>query len=200
MPGQPRILGCVMYLVAAVIGLVFGGLDQWLGSLWIMSHLGFWTDSVSLMSAPWLALPFLAGWRVSTGRRAVLMGLLVTFAALCGYFVMTLSPLEGVSASQIHLGLFVRSQLHVIVPGLVSGPLFGWLGYLWRTSRSWLSAAAVAVAFCGEPLARWLVRQPIPAVPVAVAEVVAGLAVAVFFVRSRQVWHQRAQELRSPGW
>jgi hypothetical protein len=42
----------VSYLVAAVIGLVFGALDQLLGTLWSMTHLGVWTDSVSLMSAP----------------------------------------------------------------------------------------------------------------------------------------------------
>jgi hypothetical protein len=178
----------MIFVVTAVIGLVFGALDQLLGTLWSTSHLGVWSESVSLMSAPWLALPFLAGWRTPGRRAAVLMGLVVTAAALCGYFILTLSPLEGVSASQLHLTGFVRSQLHVIVPGLVTGPLFGWLGNLWRTSRSWLSATAVVVAFCGEPLARWLVRQPIPVAPVATAEVTIGLAVAAWFALNRRAW------------
>lgn len=84
--------------------------------------------------------------------------------------------------------MFVRSQLHVIVPGVVTGPLFGWLGYLWRTSRSWLSAVTVVVAFCGEPLVRWLVRQPIPAAGVAAVEVMLGLAVATYFAMKRRAW------------
>jgi hypothetical protein len=181
----------VSYLVAAVIGLVFGALDQLLGTLWSMSHLGVWTVSVSLMSAPWLALPFLAGWRTPVAWRAALMGLLVTAAGLCGYFIMTLSPLEGVTASQVNIAAFVRSQLHVIVPGIVTGPLFGWLGNLWRTSRSWLSATAVVVAFCGEPLARWLVHQPIQTAAVALAEIAIGLAVAVCFALNRRAWSRR---------
>ena len=188
----------MIYLLAAVIGLVFGALDQLLGTLWSMSHLGVWTVSVSLMSAPWLALPFLAGWRTPVAWRAALMGLVVTAAALCGYFIMTLSPLEGVTASQIHVAAFVRSQLHVIVPGIVTGPLFGWLGNLWRTSRSWLSATAVVVAFCGEPLARWLVRQPIPAAQVALAEVAIGLAVAVCFALNRRAWSRRSWAWPAP--
>jgi Family of unknown function (DUF6518) len=188
---EPRIFECVIYLVTAVTGLVFGGLDQVLGTLWSTSHLGVWTESVSLMSAPWLALPFLAGWRAPERRRAMLLGLVVTAAGLCGYFILTLSPAEGVSASQIHLTAFVHSQLHVIVPGVVTGPLFGWLGNLWRTSRSWLSATAVIVAFCGEPLVRWLVRQPIPSAQVATIEVAAGLAVAGYFVLNRRAWRRR---------
>jgi hypothetical protein len=182
----------VIYLVTAAIGLVFGALDQMLGTLWSTSHLGVWTESVSLMSAPWLALPFLAGWRTPDRRRPVLLGLVVTLAALCGYFILTLSPFEGVSASQIHIAGFVRSQLHVIVPGVVTGPLFGWLGNLWRTSRSWLSAAVVVVAFCGEPLVRWLVRQPIPVTRVASAEVAIGLAAAAYFTLNRRSWRRRA--------
>ena len=174
--------------MVAVIGLVFGALDQLLGTLWSMTHLGVWTVSVSLMSAPWLALPFLAGWRTPVAWRAALMGLLITVAGLCGYFIMTLSPLEGVTASQVNIAAFVGSQLHVIVPGIVTGPLFGWLGNLWRTSRSWLSATAVVIAFCGEPLARWLVHQPIQAAAVALAEVAIGLAVAVCLVLNRRPW------------
>ena len=184
--------------MAAVIGLVFGALDQLLGTLWSMSHLGTWTVSVSLMSAPWLALPFLAGWRTPVAWRAALMGLVVTVAGLCGYFIMTLSPLEGVTASQIHIAAFLRTQLHVIVPGIVTGPLFGWLGNLWRTSRSWLSATAVVVAFCGEPLARWLVRQPIQAAQVAVAEVAIGLAVAVCLALNRRAWSRRSWAQPAP--
>jgi hypothetical protein len=186
----------MIFVVTGVLGFAFGAFDQWLGILSSTTHLGGWTDSVSLMSAPWLALPFLAGWRAPDRRRAVLLGVTVTMAALCGYFAMTLSPFEGVTASQIHLTAFARSQLQVIVPGLLTGPLFGWLGNRWRTSRSWLSATAVVIAFCGEPLVRWLVRQPIPAARVAAVEVAIGVAVAAYFAVHRRTDYVRSEEVR----
>ena len=102
---------------------------------------------------------------------------------LSGYFAMTLSPLEGVNLATVGALGFIRSQLHVIVPGLVSGPIFGWLGYQWRTSRSWLSAALVAGAFCLEPPARTGYGQPFQFAGVAAGEILFGLVVATYFAR-----------------
>ena len=111
------------------------------------------------MSATWLLLPFLAGLTRERAAPAAALGLLVTYAGLLGYFVMTLSPLEGVALSQVHLAAFLRSQSDLLVGGLLSGPLFGWLGQRWRVSRSWASALLIAGAVCGEPLARALVGR-----------------------------------------
>jgi hypothetical protein len=122
----------VVYVVTMAIGFAFGAVDQYLGSLWSFSHLGHWAVGVSLMSAPWLALPFLLGCRETSPRRAALLGWLVTQSALIGYFVLTLSPVEGVSLQGIDTLGFVRSQLHVILPGLATGP------------GAWLVGAAVA--------------------------------------------------------
>jgi len=136
-------------LVGLMVGLGFGGADQYLGSL-PAEH---WATSVSLLSAPWLVLPFLFGYAQATVRRSAWIGLFVTVAALVGYAVMTLSPIEGARPTLMGFVGFVRSDPRVIFGGLVSGPLYGWLGHRWRTRRAWASAALVAGAVCFEPLA-----------------------------------------------
>ena len=140
------------------------------------NHVGYWTTDISGMSAPWLALPFLIGLRQPNGVGGAAWGAAVTFAALVGYFAMTISPIEGVS--HVDLLAFIRSQEHVILPAIVTGPLWGWLGYRWRVSRSWSSAAAVAGAFCLEPLARVAYGNPFTYTGVAAAEVALGVALA----------------------
>jgi hypothetical protein len=149
------------YLVAALAGLLFGAGVQYLGTLTMGAVLGTWAWAVSGMSAPWLLLPFVAGMTQTRARRAMMVGLVVTLAALAGYFVMAQSPMEGAP-----IGRFVPRMVAMIgsgynplwiAGGLVSGPLFGLLGQRWRVARSWVSAAVVAFALCFEPLARGLV-------------------------------------------
>jgi hypothetical protein len=146
----------VIFVVVALVGLAFGAGDQYLGSLKSMVALGPWTVSVSQMSALWLLLPFAFGCTQDRPRRAMVAGLAATVAALVGYFAMTLSPMEGVSLSSAAAGILplLRSNLLVIVGGLVTAPAFGLLGQRWRVSRSWVSAALVAGALLLEPLAR----------------------------------------------
>src|SRR5205807_2575599 len=104
-----------------------------------MVALGPWTVSVSQMSALWLLLPFALGCTQDRPRRAMVVGLVVTVSALVGYFAMTLSPVEGVALGRVPAGILplLRSNLVVIVGGLVSGPGFGLLGQRWRLGRSW---------------------------------------------------------------
>jgi len=131
---------------------VFGAGDQYLGTIHAANAMGWWSISVSLLSAPWLILPFLVGATQGRPRRAAVAGLVVTLSALAGYFAMTLSPMEGVHFSLVSLrGLLGTNQLNEI-GGLVFGPLFGWLGYRWHARRSWLAAALVTGALCLEPL------------------------------------------------
>ena len=84
------------FLLAIAIGFVFGALDQYLGTVHVTSHLGWWTITVSGMSAPWLILPFLAGLTQERAKRAVALGVVVVLAALAGYFAMSNSVFEGV--------------------------------------------------------------------------------------------------------
>jgi hypothetical protein len=176
--------------LAALGAFLFGAVDQYLGGLWSATHIGFWSIDVSMMSAPWLALPFVFGARERVAARAAWIGALATFAALLGYFAMTLSPIEGVALRQVHPLPFLVSQLHVILPAVLTGPVWGWLGHRWRSGRSWVGAVAVGGAFCLEPLARAIYGQPFAAADVAMAEAVAGVVLTgllvVLAVRARR--------------
>jgi hypothetical protein len=176
----------VAFVVAAVIGLVFGAGDQYLGTLAAGSVLGTWSWTVSGMSAPWLILPFATGMTQDRPRRAMALGLVITMSALAGYFAMTYSPMESIPLREFWSGVvrMVTSMPNPlwIVAGAVTGPLFGFLGHRWRVARSWVSAALITVALCFEPLARFLVgtlaHQPI----VWAGEIAAGVGVGLAFL------------------
>jgi len=170
----------VVPAVALVLALVFGGVDQYLGSF--SAHP--WMADVSLLSAPWLAIAFLAGWTQESARRGAALGLACTAAALTGYAVMTLSPVENAHFTTSGLAGFISSERFVLVGGIVTGPLFGWFGQQWRVRRAWVGALATALAICLEPL----VTVPAPAYHhvrshnVAAAEAAVGLIAAMYVV------------------
>jgi hypothetical protein len=178
------------YLAAALVGLAFGGADQYLGSL---VTLGPWSAAVSAMSAPWLLLPFVFGATQRRRRRAMLLGLLVTVAALTGYFALTLSPLEGVPFSRFPADLvaLAHSNLRNIVGGLVAGPAFGVLGHRWRATRSLSAAGLVALAFCLEPLARLAVGQLSWPTVVWGIEVAVGACLGGYFLIAGAMYRER---------
>jgi hypothetical protein len=177
----------------AAAALVFGAVDQFLGTTHVLVHTGAWTTTVSNMSALWLILPFLAGCSQATPRRAVGAGAIATLAAFVGYFALTLSPLEGVSLAHAVRGAapLVHGQAIWLAGGALTAPAFGFLGYRWRAQRAWSSALAFSLALALEPVA-WVAAgletrfaDPRPAWA---GEVVAGLcALAAFaWLRSRR--------------
>jgi hypothetical protein len=127
-----------------------------MGTLHVTLRLGWWTQSVSQMSALWLLLPFLLGSTQKRPGRGALVGLVAAFSALFGYFLMGVSPAEGhplTDAVDIAPG-WIRSNAVWIAGALVTGPLFGYLGSRWRIRRSTLAAAIIAGAFLLEPIVR----------------------------------------------
>ncbi|MEO9180848.1 MAG: hypothetical protein ABI298_04265, partial [Acidimicrobiales bacterium] len=60
--------------LAALLGAVFGAGDQYLGSR--SGHP--WLTDISLLSAPWLALPFVVGSLQKSVRRALIVGCAAT--------------------------------------------------------------------------------------------------------------------------
>ena len=168
----------MVVVVALVLSGLFGGGDQYLGSLsWHP-----WAADVSLLSAPWLVVAFLAGCTQRDPRRAALLGFACTATALLGYGLMTLSPVEHAQLNLHTVEGFVRSESPVIVGSVFTGPLFGWFGQRWRTDRAWLGALVVAAAVCLEPFARTAYGHAIRFRAVSLAEVAAGLAMAVYVV------------------
>jgi hypothetical protein len=173
------------FLAIVIGGLIFGAGDQYLGTVHAVSAIGWWSISVSQLSAPWLILPFLVGMTQERPRRAAVAGLVVTLAALTGYFLMTLSPMEGVHLSLVNIrGLLSSNQLNEI-GGLIFGPLFGWLGYRWHARRWWPAAALVTCALCLEPFAVTVVGRNVGRSGLVWAfEIVFGVAVGIWFLAS----------------
>jgi hypothetical protein len=165
----------VTAVLALLLAAAFGAGDQYLGSF----SMHPWMADVSLLSAPWLLLPFFAGWTQREAKRAALLGLGCTFAALLGYGLMTLSPFENAHLTTATARGFLVSSHRIFFGALFTGPLFAWLGYRWRVHRDWLGALATAGALCLEPLAH-VIRSG----TVRLAEVAAGLALAGYFAVS----------------
>jgi hypothetical protein len=166
-----------------VLSAAFGAGDQYLGS----GHVGGigWPTDVSLLSAPWLVLAFVAGSTQRDPRRAALLGLGCTAAALLGYFLMTDSPAEGAQYSLANARGFFLSEHLVLLGAVFTGPLFGWFGQQWRTRRAIAGALVTAAALCLEPLARRASVDPIRYRAVSLAEVLAGLALAAAVLARR---------------
>ena len=175
-----------MIAFAAVFGLAFGALDQYLGSVWGLTTLGPWATSLSGMSAPWLALPFAFGATARSRRRAALIGAVVTAGALLGYFAMTLSPFEGVDVGHVDVVGFAASQRVNLAGGVITGPLFGVMGFLWRRRRARLALLGVAAAFTLEPVARSAVGRLDDQTAVWLAEAALGIALCTYAAVSRR--------------
>jgi hypothetical protein len=179
--------------IALVLSAAFGAGDQYFGSV-----VHPWGPDVASLSAPWLLLAFLAGCSERTPRRAVLLGLGCTFAALVGYYLLTDSPLEGAQYTLANAHGFFVSNAPVVLGSFFTGPLFGWFGQRWRSGRELAGALAAAVAFCLEPLIRrsamspihflgrgYMVTTPIDSHVVVAAEVAVGLALATYVLVRR---------------
>ena len=189
LPGSSGSIAAMAVALAIVLSVAFGAGDQYLGSLTGSGHVwaAGWSSDISLLSAPWLVLPFLAGATQRLPRRAALLGLVCTYAALLGYAVMTLSPIEHAHLTVATLRGFAISERSVLVGGIVTGPLFGWFGQRWRTRREIWGALLTAAVLCLEPLARRLTIDPIRYRSVWLAEVAAGLVLAVAVLGHRYV-------------
>src|SRR5579871_3623084 len=168
--------------LALLLSAAYGAGTQYLGA-----RVPGWGPDVAKLSAPWILIAFFAGWSQTTPRRAVLLGLGATAAALTGYWLMTDSPAEGAQYTLANAHGFLVSNAFTVVGGLVTGPLFGCFGYRWRTQRALLGALVTAGALCLEPLARkaplgavlgYQVGDPIGSHAVTIVEVAAGLLLA----------------------
>jgi hypothetical protein len=153
-----------------------GALDQYLGA----QYSRFGTE-VSLMSAPWLLVPFVAGAGQLQWRRAAWLGLAATWLALLGDVLMIVSPMEGVHLTVHQFAISASSQWPWFLGGLVSGPVYGVLGHRWRLSRSWLSAALAAAPLILEPVAAALGLRYSISAGACCLEAGAGLLLAGFF-------------------
>lgn len=152
-------MGRKAIIVTVLVGAaVFGALDQYLGALnqYLGPQYSSFLIETSGLSAPWLLLPFLAGASQRAGRQAALLGWTTTWLAVVAYSFMAASPIEGVQQTQhAFLECLVR-QWPWIAGGLITGPVYGWLGHRFRAHRSWSAGLLAALPVFLEPAGRWL--------------------------------------------
>src|SRR5665213_1521897 len=169
----------LVVLVALTAAFLYGAFDQWIGA---HNNL-FWTQVSNGLSALWLVVPFIAGFLMSNQRKAVVMGLCTTCLSIFAYVLTIVSPIEGThfgpapthlhgTWNQLSFGLLAHtlsSQGQWFAFAVVAGPVFGLLGYRWRTFQYWAYALPVALALVLEPPARWTLSRiglgDIPFVP-----------------------------------
>jgi hypothetical protein len=175
-----------------IIGLatVFG-----IAAAWIKGNDIGLRDAIGNISAVWLLLPFLAG--ATAGSRRVitgaLCGLAATLAALAGFyfaesFVLDLGPHPWLTDLSLTMGIVVYYGERA----LVTGPIFGALGFWWQRRRSLMAAGILAASFVLEPAAWWLygmhigggAAYPVPGYPVVwLAEIAIGIVGFALFSR-----------------
>ena len=155
----------LVVLVVLTVAFLFGAFDQWIGGRYNL----FWTQVSNGLSALWLVVPFIAGYLMLNQRKAVVMGLCTTCVSILAYVLMIVCPMEGTHLgpaptnlhgtwNQLSFSLFAHSlssQWQWFAFTVVAGPVFGLLGYGWRTFRYWAYALPVSLALVLEPPARW---------------------------------------------
>lgn len=147
------------------------------------------------LSAPWLLVAFAAGAVLGSRgvARGALAGLLVTAVALSAFYVTNIWVL-GIFGHGLlgDLSVALSTGAYYMRLGLVSGPVMGAAGALWRRRRSMGLGLAATGLLVLEPLA-WLVywHGHLPPAwnlaPVAAAEIGVGLLASAALV----AWQRR---------
>lgn len=177
--------------LALILGLaaVFG-----IAAAWIKGNDAGLRDAIGNVSAVWLFLPFLAG--AAAGCRRVitgaLCGLAATLTALVGFyfaesFVLDLGPHPWLTDLSLTMGPVV----YYAERALLTGPIFGALGFWWQQRRSLVAAGILAASFVLEPAAWWLygihiggAAYPVPNYPALwLAEIAMGIVGFALFRR-----------------
>jgi hypothetical protein len=100
------------------------------------------------LSAPWLLVAFVAGSRYCRLGAAAAAGVLATMAALIGFYGDQI-PLTDFSPASI-----VAPHGVVFAGAVITGLLFGALGFAWAARGSQLALGVLALMFVAEPVAQ----------------------------------------------
>ena len=120
-----------IHITFLLAGWTFGLLDSRIP----MPHASgvFWAGN---LGAPWVVLPFLAGWAAPSRRRALVAGALTCVAAMVGFF----GPGSGWGPAPV---AFVAGWITV---GALAGGLYGRFGFTWGRSRALLEGLGLRSA------------------------------------------------------
>jgi hypothetical protein len=155
-----------------IAAFTFGAADQYVGSF--TSWQPYATD-LSMMAAPWLALPFMVGMTLNTPRRAMLVGLSAVFVGLVGYVVMTA---HSNATGQQYTDL-VGGQTHWFVLAAVTAPPAALLGNHSRTAARGWPVVFLAVITAAEPLVRSFRNRPFQTTLISSTELVAATLLGI---------------------
>jgi hypothetical protein len=158
-------------------------------------------DDIGNLSAPWLLLPFFAGAAMQRRELAAVAGLAATVVALVAFYVANAFVLDlGPHSLATDLRLTLGATGYWLPRGLVSGPVFGALGGLWRRRGYPTIGVAVLLLLDAEPLF-WAAAHRAggvasfnfqPSLAASAAEAVLGLAATVFLVCVLRRTHRTA--------
>ena len=176
-----RLALCLM--VAFLFGLTVSHIPAWVGNL----------------AAPWLALPFLAGWVQRSWLWSAVTGVLAVEVCVAAFYLNTLPPLDpvylGLAPSTSHAGVVVAAvawwlgfHSQWVTLGVPAGLVFGLLGCWWGRSRLMIAGFFLAAPFLLEPAANvrtvalHAYTMPLHAYVVWVIEAGVGLALLAWVV------------------
>jgi uncharacterized membrane protein (UPF0136 family) len=128
----------------------------------------------------WLAVAFVFGAVARSRHEAWIAGLFAEMSALGGYY--------GWMRLAQHQWQPLDHPVFWSCCGLVAGPLFGLIGYLWRRQRSEIAGATLGIAFVFEAFALALAQERPRSV--VVLETIAGLALAAVLLAGAR-WRKK---------
>jgi hypothetical protein len=153
-------------------------------------------DAVGNLSAPWMALAFLAGMSAPRPWGGAVVGVAGTFAAFLAFYATEAAVLDlGPHPWWVDLRLTLGSGRVYETWGVPAGIGFGALGALWSGRRLRAAPLVLGGAFVAEPLIVWalahahvwgdafLLDYPM----VWLTEVAIGIALVAAVVRRRRV-------------
>lgn len=148
--------------------------------------------------APWLVLPFLAGWLERSAPWAVAAGVITEVLCMFGFYLnafplhhpdyialkQTASGIGLVLGSAV-LWITVNAMWYAVAA--LTGIAFGWLGQQRRISGSPAPVVVIGALFILEPLAHLLLNGSVPRPHIVwVLEIAVGLALPVWAVAARK--------------
>ncbi|TDB36787.1 MAG: hypothetical protein D9V44_09755 [Actinobacteria bacterium] len=193
--------------LAGLPGVARLGLSALAGFLYglIVSRIPAPADPLGLSAAyfvaPWIALPFLAGWLHRSVSWAAAAGVLTAVLCMFGFYLNAfpeyhpayIALKESASGIALVLGsavLWVTVNAIWYVVAVMAGIVFGLLGRWRRVTGSPVPLVVIATLFVLEPLASALLGGYLPRPYVVwVLEILAGLALLVWAV----IGHRRSQ-------
>lgn len=180
-------------VTALAVGFLYGWLTWRIPSPTPSRPHDFW---VANLAAPWLVMPFAAGWLQRSRTRSAIAGSLADIGASAGFYLSILlaDPHPGPRGRRTPIPDRIIQNwmywLQYLAPwialSVLVGGVLGVLGCWRRRSGSAVPAAVIGLALLTEPLVLITLRGYRVPVPIWSAEMLVGVCVMVIAIRSHR--------------